>query len=485
MAKVNLSNVSVDFETLLQELTNDLRTRNTWKDLLLSSTGTTILEYVASIGTFNQYNIEMAFREAFLSKALRDSSIYGISRMLGISVGRKIPAIVTVSLTNNSNDVLYIPALDTFTSSVNMINVFQTNIGIGQTQSVMMKVGKYKSVSYQANASIYNEYLVGEPGFIISDDNDLQVIVTDNLSGSEALWLPSDNALWMASETDMIYWATTTDTGDVAIMFGDGTYGMIPPLNSTITVKYITTDGTNSNISLLGSTVTYSKNKNVTGKVVDYFSSGVDQKPSLYYKLYAPHMFKARGRCNTKTDYISNILGRSDVAGVSVQAQRDLYPGDPMWMNTLRICILAAGTADNFGGVNPAPKSAKWTDFLNWLDGKSGALMKIQPWNPTPKPVVVSVNIAMLQTADSDTVKALALANLNTLFQKDMYSLGKAIYLSDIDTACKVSGVDYVDIISPKANIVPADVYTYATLASVPTIQPFYSERTSLPTYQK
>ena len=49
---VNLSQVSVDFEDLLAELTADLQTRNTWNDLLLSGTGTTLLEYVAFVKLF-------------------------------------------------------------------------------------------------------------------------------------------------------------------------------------------------------------------------------------------------------------------------------------------------------------------------------------------------------------------------------------------------------------------------------------------------
>lgn len=67
---VPLSMVSVDFNTLLGELVADLQNRNTWNDLLLSGTGTTLLDYISSVGIFNQYNIEMAFQRGILEYSI-------------------------------------------------------------------------------------------------------------------------------------------------------------------------------------------------------------------------------------------------------------------------------------------------------------------------------------------------------------------------------------------------------------------------------
>ena len=329
---VPLSMVSVDFNTLLGELVADLQNRNTWNDLLLSGTGTTLLDYISSVGIFNQYNIEMAFREAFLNTALRDSSVYGISRMLGISVGRKLPSVVAVNLTNKSSAVLTIGALQSFVGQMPMVNITPISIGPGQTSQQYMKIGNTGQITFAASNSIYTEYLLGQPGFIVSGDQaDMQVITQDNVSGVQTVWTYTEDALWMYGPNDQVYWASTIDTGDVSIIFGDGVYGQMPPVTSTIIVNYLVTNGTASNISLTGTTATYSGNRFLAGPITSYFAAGVDEKPALYYKLYAPHMYKARGRCITKTDYISIIMGNNDVADVIVQAQRDLYPNNPMW----------------------------------------------------------------------------------------------------------------------------------------------------------
>ena len=460
-----------------------MQTRNTWNDLLLSGTGTTLLEYVASIGVFNQYAIEMAFREAFLSTALRDSSIYGISRMLGISVGRKMPAIITATLTNFSASVITLPSLSKFIGQSNAFNISQLSMAPGQTAVTYLKVGTVMQATFATSNTLYNEYTLGQPGFVISDDMaDMQVIIQDNLSGTQTVWSSTDSALWMYGPNDQVYWATTIDTGDVAIFFGDGTYGQVPPLNSTIIINFIITTGTAANTSLTGTTLTCATNRLLSGPISSYFSSGVDEKSAFYYKVYASHMYKSRGRCITKTDYIANIMSRNDVADVIVQGQRDLYPNDPKWTNTMRICILAEGPTDNFGGTNPQADSAQWRSFLAWLYGKNHALMTIQPWNPTPLVINVNVNIAMYSTATAAIVESDVTLNITNLFAKNMFSLGKIIYLSDIVNASKTKDVDYVDIVSPTSDIIPLNIYTYATLGTL-TINCFYTKRLNIPTY--
>lgn len=484
MAQVNLSNVSVDFEALLEELTTDLQTKGTWKDLLLSSTGTALLEYAASVGVFNQFNIELSFRETALHKAIRDSSIYGIARTLGVSIPRKSPSIVDVEITNNGQDDIYITPKSKFlmTGNRELFNPNQINIASGQTATVVLKEGTILRKVFELNTLKYQEYLLGEPGFVVTDA-DVSVILRDKLSGSEEYWTKSDSAIWMHGSTDKIYFESTTEDGDVSIIFGDGVYGMAPPSNHQIIVDYAITSGDSGSTNFITSTVIYSKDSNLTGKVKSYYEQGAAQKESLYYKLYAAHMFKSRNRAVSKTDYISIILGHSDVAGVTVQAQRDLYPNDPKWMNTIRICVLASGLSDTFGGVNPNPISSKWTDFLNWLQPKMGWI-KIQTWNPTKNWVNITVKVGLQQSADALDSENSIRKNIIALFKKDMYSLGKTTYLSDIVKACQIEGVDYVVVDTPTANVVPADDYTFNALGNL-NVEIFYSERTSLPTYKQ
>jgi hypothetical protein len=484
ISPVNLSMVSVDFETLLAELTGHLQTSQTWNDLLLSSTGTTLLEYASAIGTFNQFNIELAFREAFLSKALRSSSIYGITRMLGVNIARKIPAIIAIAITNNNELPVSMPPYSAFIG-IESFTMTQINISAGHSGVMYLKVGKHSTATFPVSSVPYFEYILGVPGFVVSSDaDDLNVWVRDNLSGSMKQWTPANDSLWMHTSTDTVFFTATLDDGDVSVIFGDGEFGARPSLNSTIVINYVSTDGTIGNAYTLGTTVAYSKDTSVNGVVTAYQQYGVDEKPPIYYKLYASLIYRARNRAITKTDYVSIILGQTNIAGATVVPQRDIFPNDPKWMNTVRICILTFGDTNDFGGNNPNPISGAWTNFLSWFHPKCNACIRIQTWNPTPIIVNVSLRIAMNQSGVSAVVEAQIQANLTALFSKDMHTLGKAIYQSDIITAGLVVGVDYVEVLAPKADVILADSYTFAVKGSV-AISLFYSERTSLPTYKK
>lgn len=97
-APLKLSQTKPDFESLLLQLQLYLNAGGTWVDLQTSGTGETLLEMMAAVGTFNQFAIESAARETMLTTAARDSSIYAITRMLGVRIHRKYPAGVDTDL---------------------------------------------------------------------------------------------------------------------------------------------------------------------------------------------------------------------------------------------------------------------------------------------------------------------------------------------------------------------------------------------------
>src|SRR5438093_9888826 len=100
---LTLSQTTPDFESLVIQLQLFLNSRATWADLLTSSTGQTLIEMMAAVGTFNQFAIEVAAREGFLDTAVRESSVYAITRMLGVRISRKNPAGCDVTLTRTGD----------------------------------------------------------------------------------------------------------------------------------------------------------------------------------------------------------------------------------------------------------------------------------------------------------------------------------------------------------------------------------------------
>ena len=112
---LKLSAVKPDFPSILMQLQLFLQAKGTWTDLQTSGTGETLIEMMASVATFNQFAIESAARESTLTTAVRDSSVYAITRMLGVRIHRKSPANVEVSLERSAVSTVEALTIPTFT----------------------------------------------------------------------------------------------------------------------------------------------------------------------------------------------------------------------------------------------------------------------------------------------------------------------------------------------------------------------------------
>ena len=126
MIPLKLSTVKPDFDSILLQLQLYLQAKGTWSDLYTSGTGETLMEMMAAVGTLNQFAIESAAREGTLTTAVRDSSIYAITRMLGVRIHRKSPSGVSVKLTRK--DSTFADSIATFTQfDINGAGFFNRN----------------------------------------------------------------------------------------------------------------------------------------------------------------------------------------------------------------------------------------------------------------------------------------------------------------------------------------------------------------------
>ncbi len=103
---------SVSFETIKEDIITWLQTRPDsakWKDYFSHSTGNTIVELLAGLSTFFQYNILSSRKETYLQYTDNRSSAIAIAQTLGYSVhrGRKSHQKLTIDLTSLQNDVSF------------------------------------------------------------------------------------------------------------------------------------------------------------------------------------------------------------------------------------------------------------------------------------------------------------------------------------------------------------------------------------------
>ncbi len=111
-AALPLTAINPDFESNKAEMLNVLAGKPSWSDTITAGVGQTISEMIATATTFNQLSIEKGVQESIIDTAVLDSSIYGITRMLGVKIQRRIPGGCTakISCPISATTTLTIPA---------------------------------------------------------------------------------------------------------------------------------------------------------------------------------------------------------------------------------------------------------------------------------------------------------------------------------------------------------------------------------------
>jgi len=471
---LQLSQAQPDFESIVLQLQLYLSQKTTWVDTLTSSTGQTLIEMMAAVGTFNQFAIESAAREAFLDTAIRDSSIYAATRMLGVRISRKAPAGTDVVLTRkaSNNTSFVLPRFSQFDiNGQRFFNrdpiVFQANNW--DSDACILYEGTLKIQTLAANSQAFREIYLNEPGFVVSN-YDLDVVLIDNSTGARTLWASTEDGIWTSSAGDKVYYDTTSGLGDTILAFGDGYHGALPSVGFTIEITYCVTSGAAGNIGGAGIALKSITDPNIIGVTVSPINGGADEKPARYYRSLAPNLYKARTRAVTAPDYKAIASSYPGVASVAIQSQRDIAPGDLRWMNVTRMCILPE-FADHFS-------TSEWSSFLAWFIRKEHCAIHLQKYDPIKLYADIVLTLALLPTAVSATVLVAVEANLRSLFVKSLSTLGKRIAVSDIVDACTaVNGVDYVEVALPASDFVCPTILYYYELRDL-KLSTIYSERT-------
>jgi hypothetical protein len=470
-----------DIDEAAQYFAEKLKEEGTWDDMLPTNVGSFIQRIYAGMAVGHQHTLLMTARNAYLKTAKRDSAIFAITRDLGVYVERSTSAGTTAVMTNGYPSTMFVtPYSQHRVGNVKFYNPTQYFVISGMTQTVDLLQGEVRTKEFDLDAILnlsLHEFLLEEPGFNVT--RDLLVYTTDKNTGNVTNWNAVDNGMFEYAADDRIYFHNTTASGDVSLTFGDGEYGQQLPKKSTLTIRYIYSEGSKHNAILPGVKTVYNDYPMVAGETTDTTTGGADPKDATYYRQYAPVAYRSKKKKISKEEIEGAIRGYPGVADCVVLGQRDIAPEDKTWMNTMRVCILPINT-DSWGGANPNPKSASWQNFLAWLEPQLHDRLETQTWNATKVFVFVHVNIAIFEWAadKADSIRNTVNENILKLFMKRAGILKRRVSKSDIEKACRIDGVDYIEVISPtERSVVLGDPTSYCVLSEAPLIDMVISER--------
>ena len=464
--QVALSSVSPDFEALVSQLQAALASKNSWVDILTSATGQTLIDFMCSIGAYDQLSIERAAQEVMLDSAQLESSILTIARLLGVRVIRKSPADVQVTLNNSDTTASYvIPAYTQFFINQNYyFNRDAIIFIVGQsTLTTTLYQGQLNNAQFISDGTSFQIYQVGNSDFAVSDTD---IICSIN----NTTFTRTTTPLWQASATDTVFFDSTTADGNAEFTFGNNIYGVAPGSGTTILFTYATTLGSEGNVSITGQVVTQNVFSNITGTTSSNAADGADQRDPSFYKVLAPGMYSAKQRAVTRDQYRAIAATYPGVIDCLFRGQAETYPSDKTYMNIIFATIL----------TNPVWNNNQWIAFTAFMTSQDIFGLQFNRVDPTSISINIVANVYCKTNSNLTNVEQSLITALNAQFALKLGTLGFNQYLSDIYATLLESTtfVDYVDVITPTGDTI-VTALQYVVLNSI-TLNMFYSTRNNV-----
>lgn len=430
-----------------------------WTDRSENDLGRLLLELFAHTGDVLLYHQDRIANEAFLETAVERRSVIDHLSLIGYTLATPSPAAATLTVTAKYD-----------ASSPVVVDVgarFATEAAPGQpaVEFIYLPVsetphqvdcddsGKPEEVRFEItvlNAERVSERLGGSSGeanqafrltqqpVLLPRDGDSQdhFQVEVKAEGGFERWEKRSTLLY--SQSGDPHFTVRVDAEDAAeLLFGDGTYGRVPPRGAEVRATYLIGGGAAGNVG--PDTITVVKpgvNVPVTIRQPYAASGGADRESIDHAKRLAPSVFRSLGRAVTASDYAAlaqNVPGVARAVAVSAASQG---APPPAW-NHVDLYVVAAG--------GTAPTDELRARLLRYFEPRRMMTTLVSVRAPVFVRVDLEVEIGVEPTFYRDDVRQRTHEALAALFEIERLEFGDSFYLSKVFEAAEaVRGVAFV-----------------------------------------
>ena len=339
---------SLDFDEIKAQIRAYLRANSNFSDFDFEGSNFSVLIDTLAYNTYiNAFNANLVANESFLDSATIRENVVSLARNIGYIPRSKASAEASVYFdvqTDSTEPILYLkPGLvcvgaannTTYRFSVSQPLHAAIKNGVASfgtaADPVSVFQGTVLEVQFLANNSIDQRFLLQNPNI---DASSIRVFVSgpsDTGMGREYSMI--DNVLNL-DKTSEVFFIQEVQDEKYELLFGDGYFGKKLENNSVITVRYIVTDGSESNgasaFSFQGvfsdkdpnttpNPPTVIPTSGITINTVNGATNGADMESVNSIKYFAPRLYSAQYRAVTPRDYeaiIQSIYPRTESVAV-------------------------------------------------------------------------------------------------------------------------------------------------------------------------
>ena len=348
---------SLDLDDIKAQIKDFLRSNSNFADFDFEGSNFSVLIDTLAYNTYiNSFNANLVANESFLDSATIRENVISLARNIGYVPRSKTAATATIRIndinvgTTNDSTTKFLKlrsGLVCVGSAQNTTYRFSIPDDIISTRVVdvngtsfakfdnpiTIHEGTYLTRVYRVDTSVDQRYIIESPNI---DSSTIRVFVSGpNDTSIGRKYSMVDNILNIDKNSE-IFLAQEVQDEKYEILFGDGLFGRKLENASTITVRYIVTEGETGNgasdFSFQGTftksdDTLFTPSTSISISTVQNASNGSEVEDVSSIKYFAPRLYSAQYRAVTPRDYeaiIGTIFPRTE--SVSVVGGEELDP---------------------------------------------------------------------------------------------------------------------------------------------------------------
>ena len=439
-----LSYVDYDFDALEEQLVMRLQQNpdNAWKDTYQSATGEMLIQEECFAWNMAMYYLERRAEETYLPTAKLRSSVLALVELLAYIPRRAVSSTgkLTFGLTAPLTAKVFIPQWTVAKTSGGVEFVVKADavLLVGQTSVLVDAIQGIKTeISTTSDGSRSFSFNIKDSAV---ENSNLKVYV-DNVE-----WPVTDTFLTKGA-TDQYYKLKQEQDDTISILFGDGIRGQIPPVGSTVFIRYIKTLGLAGNIysasqvTTLGSKI-YDENgvdvsTSVTVTNTDAFLGGDDEESTEDVRYLAPKVWKTGDRAVTREDYIAILENYPSVVNANAWGENEEANPSSLMFNKVRLSVLLQNWV--------LPSTTFKTTLGDFLESSAMMTVKYEFIDPVIVQVIATLDAKVIQGNTLSQVQSDIISTLGAQFTLGTTTrIGTSKYVSDlVELVNALPGVAY------------------------------------------
>ena len=481
-----VSYTSLDSESILQEMVGRIPSlTNRWTDYNSTDAGVVLLELFSWVLDKMIYSLDYKANEAFFVLAQELENVYAHARLIGYHPHGVISAstLLEVGLENAPHlRRVEIPRFLRCATSRDELILFAT------TTRTVIPEGE-SSVLVGARQGTPAELLSatsGEPSqrFLLDNEADeisIEVVV------DEIVWVSV--ASFVASQaSDRHYMVEHGADGRVEVIFGDGSFGLVPSVSarSNVRVSYLISSGSSGNVGpgairTILDNVTDVSGQKVSLTVINTTAAtgGTGREDIEHIRRQAPAELSALFRAMTRADYVALSEGFDGIAKAQAWGEQEGNPPEYRMMNWVQVVVAPDGVTREVLLEDPSgamPSAQLKIDLQQYLHDRACITTRIKVNDPVYRPIDLEADIYYADGFLLANVRAAVEDLIFEFFDFAVVSFGQEIRKSNIirllDSA---EGVEYstLNIMRTSESTVAVESVIVSRLYELPYLRTF------------